>query len=507
MKLNIPMCLVVVSLMTLVGSVAYGAEVWVDNLGGSDTNSGSQSTPFRTVGRAVRDLKPGVSLNLKPNSEPYPAGIRITVSGTPELPIVIDGHGSVVSGMRRLPGDQWKAEGGDVFSRPLPNNAWGMATHWEGGFELVRFAGKPGRNVTSREALEPLSYFLYKNQKELKTDPRHNTIYIRLPAGKTPDEIAVESIAASGGIYVGGSYVTVRNLTCEYAGDDGFATHRNRGVEFENVESRFNMDQGMSHHGAEVVVRNAHFHHNAGCGVVDVYPEAKTRYEHCLIESDTWRGGVEFHSGTFEMTDCLIQGNPKRTLTVTKGARVTLRNCLLVAPESGASKGVSVDGAGSELDMENCTFYGFAIGLDARISPTTRVKVNRCAWLRCKLNSRIGSIEVTGQKSADFGDCLRLDGNFYEPAPWEVLFQKSQAGDGSGKIESHAYSASEHVAFVKRIGTDVDAQVKVMDGIANPLALPVMCSTTGGSPMGARIQQPFVAGAKVATSNSERTPR
>lgn len=506
MELNTRKCLAVVSLMVLAGLPAHGSELWVDNVGGSDTNSGSQAAAFRTVGRAVRDLKPGMTLNLKPTSESYPAGIRITVSGTPESPIVIDGHGSVVSGMRRLPGDQWKPEGGDVFSRPLPNNAWGMATHWEGGFDLVRFAGKPGRNVTSRDALEPLSYFLYKNQKELKTDSRHNTLYIRLPSGKTPDDMVVESIAASGGIYVGGSYVTVRNLVCEYAGDDGFATHRNRGAIFENVESRFNMDQGMSHHGAEVVVRNAHFHHNAGCGVVDVYPEAKVRYEHCLIESDTWRGGVEFHSGVFEMVDCLIRGNPKRTLTVTKGARVKLLNCLLVAPESGASKGVSIDGDGSELDMENCTIYGFAVGLDARISPTTKVKVNRCAWLRCKLNSRIGCIEVIGQKPVEMSACLRFDGNVYEPAPWEVLFQKPQAGDGSGKTESHAYSAPEHIVFSKRIGSDGDAEVKVIDGAANPLALPVMRSTRD-VPVGARIQQPFATGVSVVTSNSERIPR
>jgi hypothetical protein len=480
--------LAVVSLMVLAGLAAHGAELWVDNVGGSDTNSGSQVAPFRTVGRAVLDLKPGVSLNLKPTSESYPAGIRITVSGTPESPIIIDGHGIVVSGMRRLPGDHWKSEGGDVFSRPLPNNAWGMATHWEGGFELVRFAGQPGRNVTSLKALEPLSCFLYKNQKELKTDPRHNTLYIRLPAGKTPDDMIVESIAASGGIYVGGSYVTVRNLVCEYAGDDGFATHRNRGVTFENVESRYNMDQGMSHHGAEVVVRNAHFHHNAGCGVVDVYPEAKVRYEHCLIESDTWRGGVEFHSGVFEMVDCLIRGNPKRTLTATKGARVKLRNCLLVAPEAGTPTGVSVDGAGSSLDMENCTIYGFSIGVNAQVSATTRVKLTRCAWVRCKLNSRISSAPVIGEKPVEWGARLSLDGNFYEPAPWEVIIPQLAAG-GGWKTERHVFAAGEHARFAEWIGCDTNATMASIDGEANPLMLPPF-RTTSGSFAGAKVTWP-----------------
>ena len=491
MKLHIHKYIVSVAVVVSIGAVAHGAEFWMDNVGGSDTNSGSQTAPFRTVGRAVRDLKPGVILNLKPTSEPYPAGIRIEVSGTPELPIIIDGHGSVVSGMRRLPGDHWKAEGGDVFSRPLTNNAWVMASHWEGGFELVRFDGKPGHNVTTREALAPLAYFLYKNRKDSKTDSRHNTLYIRLPPGKMPDDLIVEGIDATGGIYVGGSHVTVRNLICEFNGDDGFSTHANRGVIFENVEGRFNMDQGMSHHGSEVVVRNAHFHHNAGCGVVDVYPEARTRYEHCLIESDTWRGGVEFHSGVFDMADCLIRANPKRTLTVTKGARVKLRNCLLVAPEVGTPTGVSVDGAGSELDMQNCTFFGFAVGLDARVSGTTRVKVNRCAWLRCKVNSRIGSVEAAGDKPVELGTCLSLSGNLYEPAPWEVLLQKAGSGD-SGKSERYAFAATEHAEFAERIGGDADAEVRRIDGDANPLTLPAV-HTTSGDFAGAQIVLPYGA--------------
>jgi hypothetical protein len=62
-------------------------------------------------------------------------------------------------------------------------------------------------------------------------------------------------------------------------------------------------------------VRTAHFHHNTGCGVVDDYPEVKVRYENCLIEHDTWRGGVEFHSGEFKIVNCVVFANPKKALT------------------------------------------------------------------------------------------------------------------------------------------------------------------------------------------------
>lgn len=471
---------------------AWGAELWVDNCGGNDANAGSRAAPFQSVARAVRELKPGTILHLQPTAEPYAAGIRIEVSGTPEAPIVIDGHGSRVSGLRRLPGSQWKAEGGDVFSRPLPNNAWGMEHCWEGGFELVRFAGQPGRNVTAREKLEPLAYFLHKNRQAQKTDPLHNTLFIRLPAGQTPDDLAVESIAAGGGIYVGGSHVTVRNLICEYVGDDGFATHRNKGVVFENVEARHNMDQGMSHHGAEVVVRNGYFHHNAGCGIVDVYPEAKVRYEHCLIEADTWRGGVELHSGIFAMTDCLIRANPKIALTVTRGARVKLRNCLFIAPAPGTTTGLNFDGSGAELELENCTFYGFAVGVNARFAATGAMRTTRCAWLRCAMNSRITAAQAAGADAVEPKACLHFAGNVYEPAPWEVLFQQ-QADQGGWKNDRRSFAAIEHARFAELIGGDAEAVIASVEGADDPLALPPL-RTAAGEPAGARLPQPFAAG-------------
>lgn len=482
----LPLCVLLAS------ASARGGELWVDNARGDDAGPGTQVAPFRTIERALRGITPGTTVHVQPTAEPYPSGIRVEVSGAPDAPIILDGHGSLVSGMRRAPPESWKAEGNDVFSQPLPNNAWGMPRHWEGGFELVRFAGQPGRNVTTRDALEPLSYFLYKNQKELKTDPLHNTLYIRLPPGKTPADLAVESIAGVGGIYVGGSHVTVRNFICEYGGVDGFATHRNKGVVFENIEARYFMDQGMSHHGAEVVVRRAHFHHNAGCGVVDVYPEVKVRYEQCLIEADTWRGGVEFHSGEFEMVDCLIRANPKTALTVTKGARVKLRNCLLVAPEPGTTTGIRCDGDGGTLDMEDCTLYGFAAGLQLRLTTGNRVTVNRCAWLRCQLNTGVRAVQTVGAAPVDLAACLHFTGNVYDSAPWEVLRQQQQDG-GGWKTETFKFAAAEHAGFAAQLGTDTGATVRPVDGATDPLALPPLVNANG-APVGAHLPQPFTVG-------------
>jgi hypothetical protein len=355
----------------------------------------------------------------------------------------------------------------------------------------VWFNGKEGRNVDSRDALEPQCYFLYKNRKEQKTDPLHNRLFVKLPTGKTPDDMVVESIDGLGGIYVGGNHVTVRNFVCEYGGRDGFATHRNKGVVFENIEARYFMDQGMSHHGAQVLVRNAHFHHNAGCGVVDVYPECKVRYENCLIEADTWRGGVEFYSGVYEMVDCVIRANQKRALTVTRGAQVRLHNCLLIAPEPGTTTGIDVGGEGSRLEMSRCTLYGFAIGLNARMTAANRIKVNGCAWLRCKTNCHIRSLQAHGEPAVNLRECLLFAGNLYEPAPWELNILR-QAEDGGWKTDQHSFTANEHERFASQIDSDADAVTTTIDA-ADRMALPPL-RTPAGRPIGARIPQPLVVG-------------
>ena len=320
-------------------------EVWIDQEQGSDIAAGTREQPLASLAAGLAKLTPGSTLHFVPGKKPWPNGIRITVNGTPEAPIVIDGHGSIVNGRAIVARSKWKDEGGGVLSRPLPNNAWGMESCWEGGFPLAWFDGKPGSNAKSRDELKPGSYFLYKNRKNAKTDPLHNTLFIYPPSEQT----TIECIVGEGGIYIGGNYVTVRNFVCEYGGRDGFATHRNKGVVFENVEARYFMDQGMSHHGAQVTVRKAHLHHNAGGGIVDVYPEVKVRYEDCLIEADTWRGGVEFHSGEFEMVRCIIRNNPKNSLTVTKGARATLTNCKI----EGGDRAINLS-EGSELKLIKC---------------------------------------------------------------------------------------------------------------------------------------------------------
>ncbi len=462
-------------------------QLYVDNQHGDDAHPGSREQPFATIDRAVRELRPGTTLHVLPTPTPYPGDIRIeNIHGTPGAPIVIDGHGSVVSGRRQLPPEAWAAEGEDIFSRPLPNNAWGMESHWEGGFPLVWFEGRAGRNVARRDELLAEAYFLHKNRAAGKDDPLHNTLYIKLPAGRTPADFEVESIAGGGGIYVAGNHVTVRNFVCEYGGSDGFSTHRNQGVVFENVEARYFMDQGMSHHGAEVVVRRAHFHHNAGCGIVDVYPEARVRYENCLIEDDTWRGGVEFHRGQFEMVDCVIRNNAKKALVVAKGATVTLRNCLLAGPGEQATAGISVD-ADSSLTLENCTLHNFRLGLSLLLTAGSRVAVHHNAFLNCQTHWSITLLTPEGGDTPDLPTVLVADGNAYQPG--QFAWRTHTMADGQRQIRDQRFAPDVWAEFRQLAGVDAAAVDLGTEGLADsPLALPELAGRgLAGGDIGASL--------------------
>ena len=444
--------------LTLLPVLAGAESLWVSQRG-SDTHPGTKDQPFATLKHALAKLQPGSTLHVLPGDQPWSNNIRITVNGTVDAPLTIDGHGSIVSGRRELPAAAWTTEGNDIYSRKLPNNAWGMEMHWEGGFPLVWFAGQPGRNVASCEGLSPGSYFLHKNRKKQKTDPLHNTLYICLKPGQTPANARIESIIGEGGIYVGGNHVIVRDFVTEYGGRDGFATHRNQGVVFEDIEARHFMDQGMSHHGANVTIRRAHFHHNAGGGVVDVYPECKTRYENCLIELDTWRGGVEFHNGEYEMINCLIRANIKKALTVTKGARVTLSNCVLIGTADGTSEGITL-GSGSSLTLRRCTLINFRTGLTGSINHATRANLEDCQFLKCANLLRLNTRQDRGQAAPDLPRQFTTDQVAADVGRIEIT-SRVQTEDDKWQVKSQRHRLGEAgFPALRTLSGDVDLRAR-----------------------------------------------
>jgi hypothetical protein len=72
----------------------------------SDNNPGTPDRPFKSINRAVKELKPGDVLLIKAGE--YRESVTINVNGTPEKPISI----------QAFPGDEGKVviKGSDLFS-------------------------------------------------------------------------------------------------------------------------------------------------------------------------------------------------------------------------------------------------------------------------------------------------------------------------------------------------------------------------------------------------------
>lgn len=462
-------------LCTLAFGVAQGAAWYVDNVRGDDAGAGTEAAPFKTIAKATATAQKSDTIYLTANPEPYREAVLLNKGGTAEQPFIFDGRGATIDRRTHYTVDKWKDEGDGVYSMPLPNNAHVMDKQWW-GFDLVFFDGKAGTNCASREALIPLGYFLFKSRIPVdgKFHPLHNTLYIKLPAGKTPADIAVVAPGTSTTVGVEWApYVTVRNVTAMYSTGDGFGTWRTVGSVFEHVRGCYNMDQGISQHGAQVVVRDSRFDHNAGCGIVDIFDEAKVRYERCLVEDDIFRGGVEFHSGEYSMDSCVIRNNTSKALSLNLSARVTLTNCLFLGPEGGKYSGIYTGGTGT-LTLDRCTFMRFGTALIVGIE-TRAATVTNCAFLQCAQAYQVQPVKP---------DLTQ-----------ELTFDYNALADLPCTIRGVTYKPDQWATFREKTGFEAHGLLQKLEGEELPYALPTLVGKgKDGANIGATIPKDAVYG-------------
>jgi hypothetical protein len=348
------------------------ADFYVDNVLGNDNNTGTKDKPFKSLEKAIKALKSSDILHLVNTQTPYKRKNDRTFwvihPGTSEQPTIIDGHGATVSGLTHYV-DNWQQDTDGLYCMKLKNNYQNFRkdAYWI-GFDLVFFDGKPGVNYKSKEELKKgndFGYYLHCNRylwpERKERDPLLNTLYVKLPTGKTPKDIKIEAPGDGSNICIGSNHVVVKNFKSEYSCADGFSGSRNIGVRFENVRGCYNMDQGISHHGTQSTVINSEFDHNGNCGIVDVYPEARVKYINCFIHDNPSRGGVEFLRGEFEMQNCTIQHNDIVQLAVKNQAKVSIKNCLIIGlKDEKKSQCISIDGS---FKMDNCVIKEASTGI------------------------------------------------------------------------------------------------------------------------------------------------
>ncbi len=427
------------------------ADVYVDNVRGTENGSGTKEAPFKTIGKALQILKGGDTLHLTPNENvPYEEVIDTHPDakwgGTAGNPTVIDGHGATITGLRHFPAAAWKDEGDGIFSRPLGNNAWAMDQqgYWS-GHPIVFVDGKPAEFCKDKVSLREFTYFLHKDHPQNRTG-LHNTLYIKLPGGKTPDEIKVVTVGTRTNIHINRSHITIKNLTSIYAGDDAFGANPSKGLVFENVRGAYCMDQGISHHGAESLVKNSSFDHNTICGIFDVYPESKVRYFNCVVESNGG-GGATFHGGEYSMENCVIRNNQGAGVVVSRNALASLKNCY-VESEEQKFRGVHLNERG--LTMENCTIYNASEALACYLEKAPEMfDVINCAFINNRQNLKLAKAQSVEAAS------IRFKQNIYTPGDFQVFGANFASQDWGG--------------YQKATGLDGDSQMRKYEGALPPL--------------------------------------
>ena len=295
--------LCVVSLQT--AATLAARDFYVNPEAGNDESTGSRDSPLATAQRAVDLAESGDTIHLQPDGALYHQ--EIVLCG--KRSITIDGHGVTLTGADPLPADGWEQIEGDLHRRKL-NRPWNDR-------HLLIVGGKANRMGRSPSA---------------KPD-------FPGPADLKPGEFAWTDIDESTGwLYVRGSLqdlqwgtriagirtigencdITIRNLNCRHALNDGFNIHGDcRGVRCSKITGYENYDEGFSAHDTcQCWITDGRFWGNDNA-VADVNA-ADTYYKNCEFrESMSYE--VLLHGGHHSLEDCRIIASSVTAISIHPG--------------------------------------------------------------------------------------------------------------------------------------------------------------------------------------------
>ncbi len=399
---------------------------YVDNLQGQDDNDGrTKAKAFRTLEQAVRAAKPSDTISIANTGEAYrEALVLIRHGGTPSKPLIIEGNGAVISGLRKIDPGQWQKNGEvyEIFG-PQPYGRPAL---------IINGKRTPPGDV---KALRQGQWSWLRNDD----DKKMGVLRFKPEEGKTPGDYRLEGTFEVSGVRVSSSsYFVVRNLITEFHSNDGFNIHGDcRSTLFENIEGRFNGDDGFSiHEAVEAVVRNGHFHHN-GSGIEDVNL-SRSFYSGIRVHHNR-NLGILFIGAFHSAVDVHVYDNPSN-FRITPG--VTKH---LVGGEFSPIQSTSVY-------LQNVVSHGGGYG--AFITDRARVMIVNSVFSGSKVGiaaengSRVHLTKSVVANCVDLELRLKGDGFFGET---NIYFP------GRYEVEGEIYTGEQWDAFKKEIGHHTEA--------------------------------------------------
>lgn len=283
----------------------------VNNPRASDDNPGTEYLPFKTISRAVKDLRPGDMVLIKAGV--YRESVTIKASGTKDKPIIIKAY----------PGDEGKViiKGSEIFKnwKQMPGNPvwiapWNyyLEAHYPKNWmdfgpyakrcEMVFVNGKPLKQVLARGLLRLNTFYV---------DEKHKKLYIAVPFGIPLKNVEVS--VRQRGLFVRGSYLVIEGLTVMYV-----ANHHKeaafdvigRYITIRNCKALWNNLDGFRIAGRYIKMIRCVANHNGRCGIsASIH---NSLIQGCVTNENSWRFGPTWHAGGMK----IVGGGPSYNVII-----------------------------------------------------------------------------------------------------------------------------------------------------------------------------------------------
>lgn len=329
--------------------LCHSADIYVDPIKGDDSFSGLSATkqksagPLRSIAVAIGKAVAGDVIHLAPVTFHEEVKFR-DKAGAPGRPIVLDGHGAVISGTAPIEVPAWESLGNGLYRSGTFLFSEGILTH---------------KGTASNEALIKRFFLLWNGEMnrmgrcskghcpplpapaELQPGqwtyvPAEEMFYLKIAPGR---ELATEKIEyprVMNGLSIKGDTCTdlvIRNLTVTHVNNDGFnIKSAARSILFQDVTAIECGDDGISAHDTAKIEVNGFTARGNASGATHVGGSSSTNRRLYLV--DNGANLILEGTGQHEVQDSVIGGHAGAIMlrsSSTPGVRLVLNNISIPA--------------------------------------------------------------------------------------------------------------------------------------------------------------------------------